>query len=71
MARMYSSVELLSSEGLSLICSGTVRLVEKEGLTPYQALEALERMKSTMWFMLNQIKEEKEHATLNKRCILK
>ncbi|WP_412056313.1 hypothetical protein [Bacillus inaquosorum] len=60
MARMYSSVELLSSEGLSLICSGSVRLVEKEGLTPHQALEALERMKSTMWFMLNQIKEEKE-----------
>ncbi|MEC1612669.1 hypothetical protein P9D96_05325 [Bacillus mojavensis] len=40
MTRMFSSVELLSSEGLSLICSGTVRLVEKEGLTPHQALEA-------------------------------
>ena len=46
------------SYGQQLIIIGLLELVEKEGYTPHEALEAVKAIESNIYFALCEIKQE-------------
>ena len=46
---------LEQSEGKMIIAVGLTKLVEDEGCTPHEAFDIVDKMKSDLYFALNQI----------------